>query len=146
MAKLHALQLEAVAFPESIAPIGPYKRSAAGQKEVLSRCRINAERARQQKEEADAHKGGRGNKVSTNSGRFRDQSCTSRSYLLRRLARQMPEILGRYERGEFKSVRAAALAAGIIREKTPLEILRSVWAKASEGERETFLSEINEIF
>jgi hypothetical protein len=61
---------------------------------------------------------------------------------LRRLARRAPEILYRYERGEFKSVRAAALAAGIIKEKSTLEQLRSVWAKASEGEREMFLSEI----
>jgi hypothetical protein len=39
----------------------------------------------------------------------------SGSYLLRRLARDHPVILARYERGEFKSVRAAAIEAGIIK-------------------------------
>lgn len=38
----------------------------------------------------------------------------SASYLLRRLARHVPEILGHYKQGEFKSARAAALARGII--------------------------------
>jgi hypothetical protein len=35
-------------------------------------------------------------------------------YLLRKLAREKPEILERYECGEFDSVKAAARAAGII--------------------------------
>lgn len=43
------------------------------------------------------------------------------SYLLRRLARDHPLILEQYKRGEFKSVRAAAKAAGLIKESTPLD-------------------------
>jgi hypothetical protein len=39
----------------------------------------------------------------------------STSYLLRRLARSRPDILRRYRDGHFKSVRAAAIAAGIIK-------------------------------
>ena len=46
VAKLHALQLEVAAFPEPMAPIGPHKRDRAHQKNVLTRCKINAERAR----------------------------------------------------------------------------------------------------
>lgn len=37
------------------------------------------------------------------------------AYLLRRLARDAPEILDRVKAGEFKSARAAAIEAGIIR-------------------------------
>jgi hypothetical protein len=36
------------------------------------------------------------------------------THLRRRLARDHPVILERYERGEFKSVRAAAIKAGIV--------------------------------
>jgi hypothetical protein len=38
----------------------------------------------------------------------------STSYLLRRIAKKKPEILDAYERGEYPSVRAAAIAAAII--------------------------------
>jgi hypothetical protein len=43
------------------------------------------------------------------------QGSTQSAYLLRRLARDHKEILARYEAGEFKSVRAAAKTAGIIK-------------------------------
>ena len=96
-------------------------------------------RVRKEMDQADARKEGRGNKVSTNSGRFRDQSCASRSYLLCRLARRMPEILERYERGKFRSIRAAAIAAGIIRERTALELLEDTWKKATLEEKPEFI-------
>ena len=41
----------------------------------------------------------------------------SRAYILARLARDYPDILERYERGEFKSARAAGLAAGIVKRR-----------------------------
>jgi len=37
------------------------------------------------------------------------------SHLLRRLARDHPDALAAYERGEYPSVRAAAKAAGIVK-------------------------------
>ena len=40
---------------------------------------------------------------------------TGSEYLLRRLAKTAPDILDRYEAGEFKSVRAASIAAGHIK-------------------------------
>ena len=40
------------------------------------------------------------------------QSNTSADYLLRRLAPTAPEILNRYESGEFKSARAGSSACG----------------------------------
>ena len=41
-------------------------------------------------------------------------SGNSQSYLLRRLARDAPEVLERIKSGEIKSARAAAIEAGII--------------------------------
>lgn len=43
------------------------------------------------------------------------RGSNSQAYLLRRLARDAPEILERVKAGEFKSARAAAIEAGIIR-------------------------------
>ena len=43
------------------------------------------------------------------------RGSTSQSYLLRRLARDAPEVLERVKSGELKSARAAAIEAGIIK-------------------------------
>jgi hypothetical protein len=43
---------------------------------------------------------------------------TAAEYLTRRIARDRPDILAAMKRGEYPSVRAAAKAAGIIKEKT----------------------------
>ena len=59
-------------------------------------------------------------------------------YLLRRLAKTAPDILDRYEAGEFKSVRAASIAAGHIKVATVLERLLKLWEKATEAERSAF--------
>lgn len=59
-------------------------------------------------------------------------------YLLRRLAKTAPDILDRYEAGEFKSVRAASIAAGHIKVATVLERLLKLWEKATEAERRKF--------
>jgi hypothetical protein len=65
------------------------------------------------------------------------------AYLLRRIARMKDgeAILERYDRGEFKSVRAAADAAGIPRDTTLAE-LRRAWRRASENEKNAFLAEL----
>jgi hypothetical protein len=64
----------------------------------------------------------------------------SSGYLLRRLSRDHPEVLQRYERREFKSVRAAAKAAGIMKTKTPFEMIKTLItkhsSKLSDDERE----------
>jgi hypothetical protein len=65
------------------------------------------------KYEAESHKSGRGKKLPDDVKPFRADAGNSGSYLLRRMARRAPEILDRYEQGEFKSVRAAAIEAGI---------------------------------
>ena len=51
---------------------------------------------------------GRGNKTDSDATRFKDRG---QSYLLRRLARDRPDILERVKAGEFKSARAAAIEA-----------------------------------
>jgi len=64
------------------------------------------------------------------------------TYLARRLLRDAPDIFAALERGEYASVRAAARAAGLIKDKTPLEQLHHWWGKASAQEREQFRSAI----
>jgi hypothetical protein len=57
--------------------------------------------------------GGRGRKASDQITGF--QRGTRSSYLAARLKRDAPEIAAAAERGEYRSVRAAARAAGIIK-------------------------------
>lgn len=66
----------------------------------------------------------------------------SASYLIAKLKRDAPEIAERLAAGEFRSVRAAALAAGIVKPPRPLVELRRWWERASVDERETFRAEI----
>lgn len=67
-----------------------------------------------------------------------DSGGNGSEYLLRRLAKTAPDILDRYEAGEFKSVRAASIAAGHIKVATVLERLLKLWEKATEAERAEF--------
>jgi len=64
--------------------------------------------------------------VSVNGG-----GGNSATYLTRRIARDFPEILNRMKSGEFKSVRAAAKEAGIVKDPTPLQLLHRAWKKAT---------------
>ena len=52
-------------------------------------------------------------------------------YLLARLARDHPEILDGYERGDYPSVRQAAIAAGIVKLLPPLESVKKAITKLS---------------
>ena len=71
---------------------------------------------------------------------------TSSAYLLRRMAREDKEnktnYLDRYEAGEFPSVRQAAIAAGIVKEKTPLEKIQALLPKLTPEERATLKAEL----
>jgi hypothetical protein len=62
--------------------------------------------------------------------------------LAARLNRDHPEIAERVKAGEFRSIRAAAIVAGIVKVKTPLERLFAEWKKASQEERAEFLKSI----
>jgi hypothetical protein len=59
------------------------------------------------------------------------KGSNQREYLLRRLARDHSDILAAYERGEFKSVRAAAIEAGIIKRSSLFNQFRKLVAKMS---------------
>jgi hypothetical protein len=78
----------------------------------------------------------RGKEVETPSG------GNGSAYLLRRLARLGDEWVDRYEAGEFKSVRQAAIAAGIVKVPNVIDKLRAAWKKATKEERLAFLKEI----
>jgi hypothetical protein len=65
-------------------------------------------------------RGGRGNK--NLHDKIREVYGTSQEYLVRRLKRDAPDIAEALGRGEYPSARAAAKAAGIIKELTPLDL------------------------
>jgi hypothetical protein len=82
--------------------------------------------------------GGRGKvKAGSDATSFTGRGAT---YLVRRLKRDAPEIADALGRGEYPSARAAAKAAGIIRERTTLESLQRLWVKAAEDERAAFVA------
>jgi hypothetical protein len=60
------------------------------------------------------------------------------------IARVRPDILERMKKGEFKSVRAAAIDAGIIKPPTPAEQIRKLYNKLDAHEREEFLKWVSE--
>lgn len=67
-----------------------------------------------------------------------DSRGASAEYLVRRLKRDAPEIAQALGRGEYKSARAAGIAAGIVRVPTPCEICQREWKKMNASERKKF--------
>lgn len=63
-------------------------------------------------------------------------------HILARLKRDHPDIAERFAAGEFKSTRAAARAAGIKVDATPIQLLRRTWKRATPEERAAFLAEV----
>jgi hypothetical protein len=118
------------------------KLRALGQPVPSEARHLQCEQAQIELLQANQNLGGRGNKLRANDTQFRNESPTSQKRLLRRLARHAPKILDRYEQGEFKSVRAAAIAAGIVKVPTSLELLQKTWNKATEAERAAFRATI----
>lgn len=91
-----------------------------------------------------AKKGREENSVVVNNSVF-TKGSTNATYLASRLKRDAPEIAKQLERGEFKSVRAAAKAAGIVKDKSQIEIAKSAWKRMNEVERNEFLSWVSEV-
>jgi hypothetical protein len=82
-------------------------------------------------------KGGRPNKETPTKGRsLGKQGPNTNERLLRRLARDHPDTLDAYERGEYPSVRAAAIAAGIIKPPTPFEQIKKLIPKLTDAQRQ----------
>jgi hypothetical protein len=78
--------------------------------------------------------GGRGKKAVANSQSLSTFSSDSAERIVRRLKRDFPEIAEALARGEFKSARAAAIAAGF-RPPTPLERIKKLLPKLTDDER-----------
>ncbi len=57
---------------------------------------------------------GRGHKAPKTRRKTRALGTGSQKYLMQRIARDYPDVLERAKKGEFLSVRAAAIAAGIL--------------------------------
>jgi hypothetical protein len=91
---------------------------------------------------AEQNTGGRGKPVD-DINRITSKG-TSAAYLLRRLARERPDILDAYEGGEFATPTAAARAAGFNVDVPPLVKLRRAWRRASPEDRAAFLAEIGD--
>ncbi len=58
---------------------------------------------------------GRGHKALPTRRKKRPQGTGGQRYLMQRIARDHPDVLERAKQGEFVSVRAAAIAAGIVK-------------------------------
>lgn len=68
----------------------------------------------------------------------------SSSYLVRRLKRDAPDIAAALARGEYKSARAAAIAAGIVKVPTPIEQIKKLYGKLSDDEKAAFVAWLTE--
>jgi hypothetical protein len=66
------------------------------------------------------------------------RGSTNVGYLTARIARDRPDILERMKAGEFRSVRQAALEAGIVKPPSPLRELERWWGKATPEDRAAF--------
>ena len=74
----------------------------------------------------------------------RGRSTSRSSLLLMRLANESPDIYQAYLRNEYKSVHAAAEAAGFVkRANDPLPRLKSFWKRASKRDRQAFRKWLN---
>lgn len=116
----------------------------AGETIAQVRERTTQERAKQAKPLAE-HGGDRkseGEKSTLQSNL--DGQGNRASYLTRRIARDRPDVLERMKAGEFKSVRAAAKEAGIVKERTPLEKAKAAFLMLGDDERREFMAFIQQ--
>ena len=60
-------------------------------------------------------------------------------YFAERLQRDFPAIHSEYRAGKLKSIRQAAIMAGLVRKPTRVDALRREWKKASVSEQGEFL-------
>jgi hypothetical protein len=100
---------------------------------------LEAQRGREEKHAVRKGPKPKGDSLSDNES---SSQGTGSAYLLRRLSRMDGDWLERYEAEEFKSVRAAAIAAGIVKVPAAIDKLRAAWKKATKEERLAFLEEI----
>lgn len=85
--------------------------------------------------------GGRGKTASIRSSL---SAGTSAQYLTARIARDSPEVHERMKAGEFKSVRQAAIEAGIVKPETPVQVAVRAWKKMNKKQRAEFMKLIKD--
>ena len=64
---------------------------------------------------------------------------TSADYLTARIKRDRPDIAERMQRGEFRSVRAAAIEAGLVSRPDPMQQAKRAFEKLPREERDEFI-------
>ena len=76
---------------------------------------------------------------------FLRHSNKSRAVLMARLAQEYPKYFDAFTSGEYKSLRAAVEAAGLMKPaKKPISRLKSTWNRASPKDRKEFLKWLQE--
>ena len=65
---------------------------------------------------------------------------TSAAYLAARIKRDRPDIAEAVERGEYRSIRAAAIDAGIVRKPCPLRAAQNAVRKMTDEQRDEFIA------
>jgi hypothetical protein len=74
------------------------------------------------------------------------QQGTSADYLAARIKRDRPDIAARVEAGEFKSMRAAAIEAGIVKPPCPVKAGMRAVEKMSEDQRAQFTQWLTDMY
>lgn len=67
------------------------------------------------------------------------QGGTSADYLTARIKRDRPDIAERMQRGEFRSVRAAAIEAGLVSRPDPMQQAKRAFEKLPREDRDEFI-------
>ena len=80
-------------------------------------------------------KGGRGNKAIDNVNSFKTKGGNQADYLAARIKRDHPQIAAGIAAGEYPSIRAAAIAAGIVKVPSALEAAKRAALRLSDAER-----------
>jgi hypothetical protein len=90
--------------------------------------------------------GGHGGKRDAGQGveNTLQRGSTNSTYLTARLKRDAPEIAERLAAGEFRSVRAAAIEAGIVKVPSVEDRIRKLWAKLDRKTQSRLWQELAE--
>ena len=87
---------------------------ASGREGAISRDEAHAAAVAERAQQAQAIGGHGGKRGQGAYGTFSKRGTNSAAHLTARIARDRPDVLARMKRGEFRSVRQAAIEAGII--------------------------------
>jgi hypothetical protein len=72
------------------------------------------------------------------------RGSTNAAYLTARIARDYPDIADEMKAGKYPSVRAAAKAAGLLKEVSGVDRLKQDWKKTTQADHQRFLAWLRE--